>query len=131
MIASMAVNVCDNTLECSFCLDVRQSESLSSVHLHRHENQCTVSAYGPRVSLFFKRPSEDVLPGDSHRDGHQYALTSSAVFREPGSLAGFGKPRCQSATLLRLTRGKRQPHAHAAPGGESSVGGFQPCVSSC
>jgi len=63
----MPVNVCDNTLQCSFCLDVRQSESLSSVHLRRHKNQCTVSADGPRVSLFFKRRSEDVLPGDSHR----------------------------------------------------------------
>src|SRR5260370_24279395 len=124
MIASMAVNVCDNTLQCSFCLDVRQSESLSSVHLHRHENQCTVSAYGPRVSLFFKRPSEDVLPGDSHRDGHQYALTSSAVFRQPGTLAGFGNPPCKTSTLLRLNRGKHQPHALADSGVDASSPGF-------
>src|SRR5260370_34541441 len=58
MIALMAVNVCDNTLQCSFCLDVRQSESLASVHLHRHENQWTVTAYGPRLSLCFKRAYE-------------------------------------------------------------------------
>ena len=124
----MLVNVCDDTLQCTFCLDVRKSEPLSSVHLRRHENQCAVSADGPRVSFFFKRRSDVVLPGDAHWDSHQYALTSSAVCREPGSLAGFGKPRCKSATLLRLNSGKHQAHALADSGvDDSSVGLKQLC----
>src|SRR6266566_7870106 len=49
----------NNTFQCSFCLDVRQSEPLSSVHLRRHENQRTVSTDGPRVRFFIKRRSED------------------------------------------------------------------------
>ena len=68
--ALLPVNVRDNTLQRSFCLDVRQSEPLSSVHLSGHQNQRTVSADGPRMSLFIKRQPNTGLPGDSNRDGH-------------------------------------------------------------
>src|SRR6266481_8444513 len=37
----------DNTFQRRFCLDVRQSEPLSSVHLRRYENHCTVSTDVP------------------------------------------------------------------------------------
>src|SRR5207245_9074455 len=57
MIALMPVNVRDNALQRAFCLDVRQSEPLSSVHLRRHENQCTVGTDRQCLSLFFKRRS--------------------------------------------------------------------------
>jgi len=50
----MPFNVSDNILQRSFCLDVRQSEPLSSVYLSRHGNQCTVSTDGPRARFFFK-----------------------------------------------------------------------------
>ena len=66
VLAPSPVYVGDNTLQRRFCLDVRQSEPLSSAHLRRYENQCTVSTDGPCLSLFFKRRSEDVLPGDPH-----------------------------------------------------------------
>src|SRR5258705_3042224 len=101
----------DNSLQHRFCRDVRQSEPLSSAHLRRYENQCTVSTDGPCLSLFFKSRSEDVLPGDPHWDGHQYALTPSAVCSEPGDLAEFGQPRCKGATLPRLNGGEHQAHA--------------------
>ncbi len=45
MIALMPVNVCDNTLQCSFCLDVRESESLSSVLCLSKISKC-LSALG-------------------------------------------------------------------------------------
>ncbi len=51
MIALAAVNVHDNTLQRTLCLDVRHSEPLSSVHLRGDENQPTVSTDGPRESL--------------------------------------------------------------------------------
>src|SRR5260370_25439596 len=51
MIALALVNVHDNTLQRTFCLDVRQSEPLSSVHLRGDENQRTLSTDGPRESL--------------------------------------------------------------------------------
>src|SRR6266436_2565393 len=47
MLAPSPVYMGDNTLQRRFCLDVRQSEPLSSVHLRRYENQCTVSTDGP------------------------------------------------------------------------------------
>src|SRR6059036_3936796 len=102
VLAPSPIYMGDNTLQRRFCLDVRQSEPLSSVHLRRYENQCTVSTDGPCLSLFFKRRSEDVLPGDPHWDGHQYALTPSAVCREPGGLAGFVKPRCKGCQSPKL-----------------------------
>ncbi len=95
----MPVNVRDNTLQHSSCLEVRQTEPLPSVHLRGHENQRAMSADGPRVSLFIKRQSSAGLPGDSDWDCHQYSLTPSAVCREPGGLAGFGKPRFKSPKL--------------------------------
>src|SRR5207249_3939027 len=94
------VYVCDNTLQCRSCLDVRQSEPLSSVHLRGHENQCTVSTNGPRVRFFAKRQSGVGLPRDSHWDCHQYSLTPSAVCREPGGLAGFGSYYLNSGSEL-------------------------------
>src|SRR5438445_13445878 len=33
-------NVCDNTLQCSFCLDVRQRYPLSSLPLRRYVQRC-------------------------------------------------------------------------------------------
>src|SRR6266571_718218 len=102
MTARMPVNVHDNTLQCSFCLHVRQREPLSSVHLCRHQDQPAMSADSLRVRLFFERQSNSALPGDSDRDCHQYSLTPSAVCREPGGLAGFREPRFKSPKLLRL-----------------------------
>ena len=109
----MPVNVRDNTLQGSSCLEVRQTEPLSPVHLRGHENQRAMSTNGPRVSLFIKRQSSAGLPGDSDWDGHQYSLTPSAVGREPGGFAGFGKPRFKGPKRLRLHGGKHQPHALA------------------
>src|SRR6266436_7641847 len=116
MIALALVNVHDNTLQRTFCLDVRQSEPLSSVHLRGDENQRTLSTDAPRESLFFKRQSNTGLLGDSDRDGHQYSLTPSAICGEPGGLAGFGNPRFKSPKLLRLNGGKHQPHTLASSG---------------
>src|SRR6267378_6077197 len=123
--ALMSVNVCDNTLQSGFCLHVRQSEPLSSVHLCRHQDQPAMSADSPRVRLFFKRQSNSALPGDSNRDCHQYSLTPSAVCCEPGGLAGFGKPRFKSSKLLRLNGGEHQPHALASSGVDDPRLGFK------
>src|SRR5882762_10730523 len=106
LISLPPVNVRDDTLQRGFCLHVRQSEPLSSVHLRRKENQRTVSTDGPRVSVFFKGRCCAALPGDSDWDGHQYSLTSSAVCRQPGGFAGFGQPRFKTPELLRLNGGK-------------------------
>src|SRR5258707_10092370 len=125
MIALALVNVHDNTLQRTFCLGVRQSETLSSTHLRGDQKQRTVSTDGPRVSLFFKRQSNAGLPGNSDWDCHQYSLTPSAVCREPGGLARFGKPRFKSLKLLRLDVGKHQPHALANSGGDDSCPGFE------
>ena len=125
MIALTPFNVCDNTFQRSFCLEVRQSEPLSPVHLLRHENQRTVSTDGPRVRLFFKGQSYAALPGDSDRDCHQYSLTPSAVCRQPGGFAGFGKPRFKSLKLLRLNGGKHQPHALASSGVDDPCRSFK------
>ncbi len=114
MIALALVNVHDNTLQRTFCLDVRQSETLSSIHLRGDEKQRTVSTDGPRVSLFFKRQSNAGLPGDSDRDGHQYPLTPTAVCREPRGLTGHDKPGFKSPKRLRFDGGKHQPHALAS-----------------
>src|SRR5258708_15987681 len=65
-------NVRDNTLQCSFCLDVRQSEPLSSIHLRGHENQRTMSTDRPRLTLFFKMQPNATLPAASNRNFHQY-----------------------------------------------------------
>src|SRR6266576_899052 len=131
MTALMPVNVCDNTLQSGFCLDVRQSEPLSSVHLCRHQDQTTMGTDSPRVRLFFKRQSNTVLPGDSDGDGHQYSLTPSAVCREPGGFAGFRKPRFKSPKLLRLNSGKHQPHALASAGVNDSCPGFKQLCPLC
>src|SRR2546430_11922176 len=71
------------------------------------------STDGLGLRLFFKRQSDAHLPGDSHWNGHQYSLTPSAVCREPGGFAGFGKPRLKSRKILRLNGGKHQTHALA------------------
>src|SRR5258708_16750987 len=52
-IGLMPVNVSDNTLQCGFCLDVRQTEPLSSVHLRRYENQRSLTTHAPPIILFF------------------------------------------------------------------------------
>src|SRR5258706_16177640 len=70
----------------------------------------------PRLSLFFKMQPNASLPGDSNRDCHQYSLTPSAVCREPGGVAGFGKPRFKSPKLLRLNGGEHPPHSPASSG---------------
>src|SRR5207244_2535404 len=111
MIALMPVNVRDNTLQHGFCLDVRQSEPLSSVHLRRHENRCTVSTDRQGLSLFLKKQSAANLPGDADWDCHQYSLTPSAVCGEPGGFAGLVKPRFKSPKRLRLNGGEQQSHA--------------------
>src|SRR5467141_1815867 len=131
MLALMPVNVRDNTLERTFCLDVRQSEPLSFVHLPGHENQRTMSTDRPRLSLFFKMQPNGSLPRHSNRDRHQYSLTPSAVRREPGGLAGFGKPRFKSPKLLRLNGGKHQPHALADSGVDDSCQGFKQLCPLC
>src|SRR5437016_71160 len=130
-IALVPVNVRDNTLQRSLCLHVRQSETLSSVHLRRHENQRTVSTDGPRVSLFFERQSNAGLPGDSDWDCHQYSLAPSAVCCQPGGLAGFGKPRFESPKLCRLNGGKHQPHTLASSRVDDSSPGFKQLCSLC
>ena len=124
-ISWMPVNVNDNTFQRRFCLDVQQSEALSSVHLRRRENQRTVSTDGPRVSVFFKGQSSAELPGDSDWDGHQHSLTPSAVRREPGGFAGFGKPRFKSSKVLWLNGSKNQPHARGSSGVDDSCPGFK------
>jgi hypothetical protein len=77
------------------------------------------------VRHFFKMQPNASLPGDSNRDCHQYSVTPSAVCREPGALAGFGKPRFKSAKLLRLNGGKHQPHALASSGVDDPCLGFK------
>jgi len=61
----------------------------------------------PRVRFFFKRRSEDVLPGDSDGDCHQYSLTPSAICREPGGLTGFDNPRFKDQKRPRLNGGEQ------------------------
>ena len=70
-----------------------------------------MSTDGPRVGFFFKGQSGGALSGDADRDGHQYALTPSAVGREPGSFAGLRKPCFKSPDVPGLNGGKHEPHA--------------------
>src|SRR5438445_7909881 len=57
LIGLTPVNVRDHTLQRSLCLDVGQSEPLSSVYLGQQMNQRTVSTDSPRASVFFKGSS--------------------------------------------------------------------------
>src|SRR5258708_29672194 len=131
MTALMPVNVCDNTLQRGFCLDVRESEPLSSVHLRRDENQRPVSTDGLGLRLFFKRQSDAHLPGDSDWDCHQYALTPSTVCREPGRLTGFDNPRFKSQKRPRLNGGEQQAHALASSGVDDSCPRFKQLCTFC
>src|SRR5712664_4246233 len=127
----MTTDIVNNIFQSFHSMYDLQTEPLTFVHLRRHENQRTVSTDGPRVRFFFKRRSEDVLPGDPHWDGHQYALTPSAVCREPGGLAGFGKPRCKGATLPGLNGGEHQAHALVSSGVDDSCTGFKQLGTFC
>jgi len=93
-------NVRDNTLQRSFCLDVRQSEPLSSVHLRRHENRCTVSTDRQCLSLSSK--------GDPRTFCPRFELGLSSILAD-----SFG-----GSPPARRFRGTRQamfPRSHAAP----------------
>jgi hypothetical protein len=107
----MLADVSNNTLGALLRCNVPESERLPLIHLRREQEQSTIRIDYDSLGFFFKRRSQRVPAGNSHRNLQEHPLTSMAVQSKPLFLAERYEPSLKDPKLLLHDGCEQQAHA--------------------
>jgi hypothetical protein len=107
----MLADVSNNTLGALLRCNVQESERLPLTHLRREQEQSTIRVDYNGLGFFFKRRSQRVPAGNSHRNLQEHPLSPVAVQSKPLLLAERYEPSFKDPKLLLHNSREQQAHA--------------------